>query len=345
VNDQAAADKAAADKAAADKAAADKAAADKAAADKAAADKAAADKAAADKAAADEPAASESPKPWKWLAAVVVLTLIGVGVAWGLGKAADYSSSCSPNHAKSQPPANSAKIQISGFKPVVAAFGYGRGTREVNEDFTASTTDNSPLPSTLPFAVTPILSGTGDAVEQVAAVAKLQDDNTTYELSVCIAAPASTRAGSYTGKLLFVGPKVPPSTDTSLTATFQSRLVPYVFFAFGPILLLAGIVYATGILLRRALPTLKIGEAVATIFDELWSISGVLAVIAATGAVWAAWNAQCYRNPIWGSPWPDLVSSLVTLAAAAGAAASVPMGLAQKDAVKKPSTKDQKASR
>jgi hypothetical protein len=58
-------------------------------------------------------------------------------------------------------------------------------------------------------------------------------------------------------------------------------------------------------------------------------VNGLAALILSIGAGFTAWNAQCFRNPVWGSPWPAILVSLVTMAGAAAAASTVPMSLSR----------------
>jgi len=88
-------------------------------------------------------------------------------------------------------------------------------------------------------------------------------------------------------------------------------------------------IYCTLILVRRKSqnPAVSIGEVFGSLYDELWSVNGVFALILSIGAVFTAWNVQVYRNPTWGNPWPVTLVALATMAGAAAGAATVPMGL------------------
>jgi hypothetical protein len=148
-----------------------------------------------------------------------------------------------------------------------------------------------------------------------------------YQLEVCIIAK-SAFADSYGSQLLFPGAKLAAGTSLPLTVTFQSETVPFIVTVGLLPLSLLGMVYTTLILVRRQHAQLEIGEIPEMLRLALWSPNGILAAIVSIGAVFAAWNVQVYRNPTWGSPWPAILVSLVTMIGAAVTASSVPMGLA-----------------
>lgn len=143
---------------------------------------------------------------------------------------------------------------------------------------------------------------------------------------MCIKAPR-TAAGSYAGELLFPGASLASGTNLPVTVTLQTRLVPFVLTMGGTLLALLGMLYVTLLLLRRSEPGLKLKDLPGAVKNELLSVNGLVAAILALGAVFTAWFAQCYRNPTWGFPWPTIAVTVATLAGAAAAAATVPMGL------------------
>ena len=211
-----------------------------------------------------------------------------------------------------------------------AAFSYGRGTRRLTAPLTVSV-PNGPLPRAVDVAAVVPTNDAGVAIRGLTATATQIDGTSSYTLSVCVDAHGAA-AGAYTGELFFPGSTASNGADIPVTVTVQSRLVPYMLFVGGPILLFLGLLYATAVVSRRANPTIGLVELWRTCLSELLSVNGVIAFIAGAGAVFTAWEAQCFRNATWGTPWPGFFVTCVTLAGAAGGAATVPIGLASKPA-------------
>lgn len=256
---------------------------------------------------------------------------------WFLG-AAQFSQSC-PRQNSAR--ASWAGIQISSLPSTLAAsFGYGRGTQVIETTLTATAAQTGQLPGTVGVYVEPLTSADGTQVipfennagsrtlqRGIDAVATRVGNTSIYQLHVCIIAK-SALADSYTSQLLFPGAKLTAGTSLPVTVTFQSEAVPFILTVGLLPLSLLGIVYTTLILLRRQNPDLHISQLPQKLWAALASTNGILAVIVSIGAVYTAWNVQCYRNPVWGSPWPAILVSLVTMTGAAVTASSVPMGLA-----------------
>jgi hypothetical protein len=162
----------------------------------------------------------------------------------------------------------------------------------------------------------------------ISAVATRIASSSTYQLEVCVKAP-SAAPGSYGSQLLFPGATITSGTSLPLTVTFQSEVAPFILTVGLVPLSILGILYTTLILLRRTDPHLELTGITKKLKDELWSINGLTAMTLSTGAVFTAWTVQCFRDPIWGTPWPTILGTLVTMAGAAVAASTVPMGLSK----------------
>ena len=271
-------------------------------------------------------------------AIAVVIIAAGVFAGWGLLGAAQFSQSCPRENAAR---ASWAGIQISGLPSSLAAsFGYGRGTQVIETTLTATAQQAGPLPATIGVYAEPLTSADGTQAipykinadsrtlqRGIDAVATRVGNTSIYQLEVCIIAK-NALADSYTSQLLFPGAKLNAGTSLPLTVTFQSETVPFIVTIGLLPLSLLGIVYTTLILLRRQNPELHISQVPQKLWEALASTNGILAVVVSVGAVYTAWNVQCYRNPVWGSPWPAILVSMVTMVGAAVTASSVPMGLA-----------------
>jgi len=230
---------------------------------------------------------------------------------------------------------------------LTAAFGYGRGTQVIETTLTATALPGATLPATIGVYAEPLTSADGTQVipykinadsrivqRGIDAVATRVGNTSIYQLEVCIIAKRAL-ADSYSSQLLFPGAKLPAGTSLPLTVTFQSVTVPFIVTVGVVPLSLLGIVYTTLILLRRQNPGLDIKDVPDLLWQALFSINGILAVIVSIGAVFAAWNVQCYRNPTWGSPWPAILVSMATMTGAAVTASTVPMSLAKDRATDK----------
>jgi hypothetical protein len=286
-----------------------------------------------------------------WLTFWVVLCMIiaaGFLVGGIFLNAAKFSQSC-PRNAQSAH-ASWAGIQISSLPSSLAAsFGYGRGTQVIETTLTATALQDGTLPAAIGVYAEPLTSTDGTQVipykinadsrilqRGIDAVATRVGNTSIYQLEVCIVAK-SALADSYSSQLLFPGAKVAAGTSLPLTVTFQSRIVPFIMTVGLPPLSLLGMVYTALILLRRQETNLGIRDVPRRVWRALASINGILAGIVSVGAVFAAWNVQCYRNPTWGSPWPAILVSMVTMIGAAVTASSVPMSLATGLTAGKPS--------
>lgn len=159
----------------------------------------------------------------------------------------------------------------------------------------------------------------------VSATATRIASSSTYQIELCITA-SNVAAGSYSGQLLFPGAKLTSGTSLPVTVTFQSKLVPFVLTVGGLPLALCGMLYTTLILIRRSDSGLGLEGVVGKLYDELWSINGLVALLLSIGAVFTAWYAQCFRDPTWGSPWPTILIALGTMAGAAAGVSTVSMG-------------------
>ena len=299
------------------------------------------------------------PSRWKtWLnrrkawivGSIIVCAIVAAGplVGWRLLGAAQFSQSCPRNEQSAH--ASWTGIQISGLpSSLTATFGYGRGTQVIEATLTATALKNGTLPARVGVYVEPLTSTDGTQVipykvdadsrmlaHGINALATRVGNTSIYQLEVCIIAK-SALADSYSSQLLFPGAKLAAGTSLPLTVTFQSETVPFIVTVGLLPLSLLGIVYTTLILVRRQDPDLHIRHVPQKLWEALASPNGILAVIVSVGAVFAAWNVQCYRNPTWGSPWPAILVSLVTMTGAAVTASSVPMGLATGKPAGKPS--------
>lgn len=109
--------------------------------------------------------------------------------------------------------------------------------------------------------------------------------------------------------------------------TFQSRAVPFALTVAGLPLAVCGLLYTTLILIRRTNQNLGMGGVLGELRKELWTVNGLVVFLLSVGAVFTTWYAQCYRDPTWGSPWPTILITFGTMAAAAAAIATVPAGI------------------
>jgi hypothetical protein len=326
-------------------------------------------------------------RDWKiaGVTAAIVIVSSGVG-AWvgaSLLAAADQSESCAPRSVQG----SWNGLQISGLPDSLQLpFGYGRGTRTVQNVITVTAPAGASLPDAIPIFVEPLVTSDGSQMipltapttasakpspssgpsgtatasgsasasatppngasgtatasasagagagarpesnQLVSATATRIASSSTYQIELCIT-PSSVAAGSYSGQLLFPGAKLASGTSLPVTVTFQSRLVPFVLTVGGLPLALFGILYTTLILIRRSNSGLALAGVVSKLYDELWSINGLVALLLSVGAVFTAWYAQCFRDSTWGSPWPTILIALGTMAGAAAGASTVPMGL------------------
>jgi hypothetical protein len=268
---------------------------------------------------------------WKKLLLVVAILAVVVGLGtWASAFASDKANPA--DHCPDQATDNSwTNITVSGLASnLTAPFGYGRGTRAIETTLTAvlgNAQGQHGLPPVL--GVTIIRPTTSDGAHYlggVYGVATQLQSTSTYDLVICI--PASTAVpGSYTGQLVFPGASVTNNANPTIAVSFQARSLPYVLFVGGPLLVILGMIYSTAVLVRRAIHDVTLPGLFRQVTYELWSVNGLFALIASLGAVFGAWEVQCFRDPTWGTPWPDILVTVVTLAGAAGAASTVPMGL------------------
>lgn len=285
-----------------------------------------------------------TPTVGRWwlgvLVATVLLSGIGVYLGYLLVSAAQQNQPCA-QHVQT----NSWNgIQISGLQSALqSSFGYGRGTQVIESTLNAAAPPGTTLPASIAVFAEPLttsdgtetippvsLSKTGNtqASRGISAVAIRIAPSSTYRLQVCVKAPTAA-AGSYSSQLLFPGAKLATGTSLPVTVTFQSQVVPYVLTVAALPLILLGMIYATLILIRRRYPGIDLNKVPRELQYALWSINGLAALIVSVGAVFAAWNVQCYRNTTWGTPWPTILVTLVTMAGAAAGTATVPMGLSK----------------
>ena len=280
---------------------------------------------------------------------VLITAIVTGGIGAWIG--ALISSAAQQNHTCAAPknPANSWKgINVSGLPSTLqSSFGYGRGTRVIESTLNATPKQGGKLPPAIAVFAQPLVSGDGTRVIQsqsatasqsaagISAVATRAGESSTYRLEVCIRAP-SAASGTYSSQLLFPQATVTTSTSQLITAapslpvtvTFQSRTVPYVLTVGLVPLTLSGMLYCALILIRRTNPALRLTEIDGKLKEALLSVNGITALLLGVAAVFTAWNAQCYRDPTWGTPWPTILVALVTMAGAAAGAATVPLGLA-----------------
>jgi hypothetical protein len=278
----------------------------------------------------------------------VLITAIAIGgigawIGYLISNAAQQNQTCSPSAET-----NSWKgISISGLASALQLpFGYGRGTQVIDSTLNATPQEGTTLPASITVLTQPLVSSDGTRIIQplsaatsqskvgISAVAIRAGESSTYQLQVCIRAP-SAAPGSYSSQLLFPGATVttgtslPVTTATSLpvTVTFQSRSVPYILTVGVVPLTFLGILYSALILIRRNNPGLALGQVDGKLNVALLSVNGIIALILGLGAVFAAWNVQCYRDPTWGTPWPTILLALATMAGAAAGAATIPLSL------------------
>jgi hypothetical protein len=237
-------------------------------------------------------------------------------------------------------------LTVSGVPSALQlSFGYGRGTQAIESAVTVSGRPGVNLPKSITVFPEPLVSSDGSSIlppipnvgdpvtgRGISAVATEVSSSSTYRLEVCIKAPGAA-PGSYSTQLMFPGATLPAENGVPVTVpvtvTFQSESVPYVL-AMGIVpFSLVGMIYCTLVLIRRKEPEIEMGQLFRSLYAELWSINGVIAFILSVGAVFAAWNAQCYRNPTWGSPWPVVLVVFITMAGAAAGASTIPMGLSK----------------
>jgi hypothetical protein len=272
---------------------------------------------------------------------VVVAAVIGLGllIGWVLVGVAQFDQACGSTARQ-----NSWKgIAISGLPGTLqATFGYGRGTQLIESTLTATPQPGVKLPSAIGVFAEPLATSDGTQTiptlaaqsvprphSGISAVAVRIPATSTYQLEVCVRAP-SAAAGLYGSQLLFPGATLSSGASLPVSVTFQSEAVPFILTAGIVPLALLGMVYTTLFLVRRTNRDLPLTGLAGSLRSEIWSVNGVYAFILSIGAVFTAWNVQCYRNPTWGTPWPTLLLTLVTMAGAAGVASTVPMGLSAK---------------
>ena len=276
---------------------------------------------------------------------VVVFAALGFG--WLIGQ---HLASTAHQHQDCASPGAGDSWQglvISGAPTSLeSSFGYGRGTQVIESFISVAALKGQPLPTSITVFATPLISSDGTAVilpiqgsehpqtpAAISAVA-IQVSSSIYRLEVCIRAP-NAAPGSYGSQLMFPGASSAASSDSSaavpaavpVTVSFQSEAVPYILTMGIVPLSLLGMLYCTLILVRRSKTDEDISSLPTSLRQQLWSINGIIAAIVSLGAVFAAWNLQCYRNPTWGTPWPVVLTVLATMAGAAAGASTVPMGL------------------
>jgi hypothetical protein len=272
---------------------------------------------------------------------VATAAVIGLGllIGWLLVGVAQFDQACG-----SSAPAGTWKgIAVSGLPGTLqATFGYGRGTQLVESTLTATAQPGVKLPSAVRAFAEPLATSDGTQTiptvvgksvphlqSGISAVAVRIPATSTYQLEVCVRAP-SAAAGLYSSQLLFPGATLSSGASLPVSVTFQSEAVPFILTAGIVPLALLGMTYTTLFLVRRTNPDLPLTGLAKNLREEIWSVNGVYAFILSIGAVFTAWNVQCFRNPTWGTPWPTLLLTMVTMAGAAGVASTVPMGLSSK---------------
>ena len=297
-----------------------------------------------------QPASNGRPgiltRTWKLVASglivpVAALAVVGLGllIGWVLVGAAQFDQAC-----RSSVPAGTWKgIAVSGLPGTLqATFGYGRGTQLIESTLTATAQPGVKLPSAIGVFAEPLATSDGTQTiptvvstsfphlqSGVSAVAVRIPDTSTYQLEVCVRA-RSAAAGLYSSQLLFPGATLSSGVSLPFSVTFQSEAVPFILTAGIVPLALLGMTYTTLFLVRRTDSELPLTGLAKKLRAEILSVNGVYAFILSLGAVFTAWNVQCYRNPTWGTPWPTLLLTMVTMAGAAGVASTVPMGLSSK---------------
>jgi hypothetical protein len=277
--------------------------------------------------------------PAVWFGLGVILLMIGglVG-SYYLSRSADSSddwpgqsdgdNECVPKEGIEAP---GEMITVSGLPAKIElAFGYGRGTRVQDTIIFAVTAERADsMPDELELEFLPLASTTGREVRSVAAYATRITGTPQYRLFICINAD-SIRAGSYDGPLIFASPLVTSDISPLVTVTLQNQLVPYILLVFGPLLILAGIVYVSAIVIRRGDPAVTIRETIKLIGNAFKSLNGLIAIVAGTAAVYTLWRTTVNGDATWGQDWPLIPIAMVSLAGAAAAAATIPLGLSTK---------------
>jgi hypothetical protein len=269
---------------------------------------------------------------------VAAVAVIGLGllIGWVLVGVAQFDQACGPAARQG----SWKGIDVSGLPgSLQVTFGYGRGTQLIESTLTATAERGVKLPSAIDVFAEPLATSDGTqtiptVVDKsaphlqtgISAVAIRIPDTSTYQLEVCVRAQGAA-AGSYSSQLLFPGATLTSGASLPVSVTFQSEAVPFILTAGIVPLAFLGMIYTTLFLVRRTNPDLPLTGLIENLRKEIWSVNGVYAFILSIGAVFTAWNVQCYRNPTWGTPWPTLLLTLVTMAGAAGVASTVPMGL------------------
>lgn len=271
------------------------------------------------------------------ITSVVVMIGIGLLIGWALLGAARANQACSPGGQSG----SWTGIQISGLpSSLQSSFEYGRGTQVIESTLTVTARPGVALPARISVFAEPLVSADGTQVipslssaassrsqHGISATATRIATSSTYQLQVCVQAP-SAAPGSYSSQLLFPGATLTSGTSLPVTVTFQSEAVPFILTVGLVPLSILGMAYTVLILLRGKNPNLKLKGIIKALGTELRSINGVIALILSIGAVFTAWTVQCFRNPTWGTPWPTVLGTLVTMVGAAVAASTVPMGFA-----------------
>jgi hypothetical protein len=283
---------------------------------------------------------------WIGLGVVVLATL---GAGWPIGQ---LLASTAHQHQDCAPPAAVDSWQglvVSGAPTSLqSSFGYGRGTQTIESFISVAALKGTRLPTSINVFASPLISSDGSAVvlpiqsgedpstpAAISAVA-IQVSSSIYRLEVCIRAP-NAAPGSYGSQLMFPGASSAAGSGSSANATaavpvtvsFQSEAVPYILTMGLVPLALLGMLYCTLVLIRRSNKDEDISGLPSSLQKQLWSINGIMALILSLGAVFAAWNLQCYRDATWGTPWPVVLTALVTMAGAAAGASTIPMGLSK----------------
>ena len=295
-----------------------------------------------------DPAQKGKPErpPWPrwlkvttWSAVAVVVIAVGMLVGWALLVSNQFDQACGPNVQLS----SWKGIDVSGLPgSLQATFGYGRGTQSIDSTLTATAQPGVVLPPAIRVYAEPLATSDGTqtiptlsnqklqpAQPGISAVAVQVPGTSTYELEVCVRAPNAV-GGLYSSQLLFPGATLSSGASLPVSVTFQSPAVPFLLTVGIVPLALLGMIYTTLFLIRRNNPALKLNQLPNALHEALWSVNGVFALIVSIGAVFTAWTAQCYRNPTFGTPWPTLLLTLVTMTGAASVASTVPMGLSSK---------------
>ena len=272
---------------------------------------------------------------------VVVLMAGGLVGSLFLSRSADASdgwpgqaagrNECVPREGAEEP---ATPIAATGLPAKIEIpFGYGRGTRVQDTTVFAVTADSpASLPEELELQFLPLANGTGREVRSVAAYATRITGTPQYRLFICIDAD-SVRAGSYEGPLIFSSPMVTSDISPLVSATLQNQLVPYVLLVFGPLLVLAGIVYVSAIVIRRGQPDVTVRQTIKLIGQAFKSLNGLIATFAGIAAVYTLWRTSVNGNETWGADWPLVPVAMASLAGAAAAAATIPLApIAHKNA-------------